>query len=87
MEVLKFLTLNSRSDTVAKKTESYESMITKLEEIVDIMDSKELSLDDSMKKYEEGIKLCNKLYKTLNEAEGKIKVLTEDGQKDFDVEN
>ena len=69
-----------------KKSESYESMMEKLEEIVNIMDSRELSLEESMKKYEEGIKLCNKLYKTLNEAEGKIKLLTEDGEKDFDIE-
>jgi exodeoxyribonuclease VII small subunit len=69
-----------------RKSESYENMMEKLEEIVNIMDSRELSLEESMKKYEEGIKLCNKLYKTLNEVEGKIKLLTEDGEKDFDVE-
>lgn len=69
-----------------RKSESYENMMEKLEEIVNIMDNRELSLDESMKKYEEGIKLCNKLYKTLNEAEGKIKLLTDDGEKDFDVE-
>lgn len=72
---------------MARKTESYESMIIKLEEIVGIMDSKELSLEDSMKRYEEGIKLCNKLYRTLSEAEGKIKILTEEGEKDFEIEN
>lgn len=70
---------------MARKSESYESMMEKLEEIVNVMDSSELSLEESMKKYEEGIKLCNKLYKTLNEAEGKIKLLTADGEKDFDI--
>lgn len=69
-----------------RKSESYEIMMEKLEEIVDIMDNRELSLEESIKKYEEGIKLCNKLYKTLNEAEGKIKLLTDDGEKDFDIE-
>lgn len=71
---------------MARKSESYESMMGKLEDIVNTMDNRELSLEESMKKYEEGIKLCNKLYKTLNEAEGKIKLLTEDGEKDFDIE-
>lgn len=71
---------------MARKNESYESMMERLEEIVNSMDSSELSLEESMKKYEEGIKLCNKLYKTLNEAEGKIKLLTDDGEKDFDIE-
>ena len=66
-----------------KKADSYESMIARLEEIVAFMDSKDVSLDDSMKKYEEGIKLCNKLYKLLNEAEGKIKILNTQGESDF----
>jgi len=69
-----------------RKNESYENMMEKLEDIVNVMDNRELSLEESMKKYEEGIKLCNKLYKTLNEAEGKIKLLTDDGEKDFDIE-
>ncbi|MBV7275065.1 exodeoxyribonuclease VII small subunit [Clostridium thailandense] len=69
-----------------RRSESYETMMEKLEDIVNKMDSKELSLDESLKKYEEGIKLCNKLYKVLNEAEGKIKLLTESGEKDFQEE-
>ncbi|WML35305.1 exodeoxyribonuclease VII small subunit [Clostridium sp. OS1-26] len=69
-----------------RKSESYESMMEKLEDIVNIMDGKELSLEESLKKYEEGVKLCNKLYKVLNDAEGKIKLLTEDGEKDFEEE-
>lgn len=70
-----------------RKTESYESIMAKLESIVDCMDNGELSLEDSMKSYEEGVKLCNKLYKILNDAEGKIKVLTEEGEKDFNVKS
>lgn len=68
-----------------RKAESYESIMEKLESIVDSMDNRELSLQDSMKSYEEGVKLCNKLYKILNDAEGKIKVLTEEGEKDFNI--
>ena len=33
--------------------------------------------------YEEGIKICNSLYKILNDTEGKIKILTAEGEKDF----
>lgn len=69
---------------MAKKTENYESMMSKLEQIVTSMDGEEFSLEESMKNYEEGIKLCNKLYKMLNDAEGRIKLLNEDGEKDFD---
>ncbi|GAA0743469.1 exodeoxyribonuclease VII small subunit [Clostridium oceanicum] len=68
---------------MARKKEKFEDMLNKLEDIVKEMDNGELNLEDSMKKYEEGIKLCSKLYKTLNNAEGKIKVLTESGEEDF----
>ena len=68
---------------MAKKKESYESMMKRLEEIVDLMDGNEITLEQTMVNYEEGIKICNNLYKILNETEGKIKILTADGEKDF----
>jgi exodeoxyribonuclease VII small subunit len=71
---------------MAKKTDSFENMMTKLEEIAGIMDSEQLTLEQSMKYYEEGIKLCNKLYKALNEAEGKLKILKEGKEEDFLLE-
>lgn len=70
---------------MAKKTETYEAQLEMLEKIVEKMDSGEISLADSMKDYEEGIKLCNKLYKTLNEAEGKIKMISGDSEEEFSI--
>lgn len=67
------------------KIESYEDMMAKLEDIVNKMDGDNLSIDDSMKKYEEGMKLCSKMYKILRDAEGKINILTEEGEKNFDM--
>ena len=67
-----------------RKAQSYEDMMTKLENIVDEMDKNNISLEDSMKKYEDGIKLCDKMYEILKETEGKINILTEQGEKDFD---
>jgi exodeoxyribonuclease VII small subunit len=66
-----------------KKNDSYESMMAQLESIVSNMEDGELSLDESIKKYEEGIKICNKLYKILNEAEGKIKIMNNNVESDF----
>jgi exodeoxyribonuclease VII small subunit len=58
-----------------KKKENYEELFLELENIVKDMDEDNISLDSSMKKYEKGIELTNKLYKILNEAEGKIKII------------
>lgn len=55
-------------------------MLEKLKDIVDKLESNELNIDDSMKMYEEGTKLVNKLYKTLDTLEGKIKVISEEGE-------
>jgi exodeoxyribonuclease VII small subunit len=68
---------------MAKKKESYENMMGRLEEIVDLMDGNEITLEQTMINYEEGIKICNSLYKILNDTEGKIKILTAEGEKDF----
>lgn len=69
-----------------KKKSSYEEKVKLLENIVGEMESNELPLEEAIKKYEDGVKLCNELFKTLNEAEGKIKILTELGEEDFEVE-
>lgn len=68
---------------MAKKKDSYETKMNRLEEVVSLMESSELTLDESLERYEEGIKLYKELYKLLQEAEGKIKLLTDDGQVDF----
>lgn len=68
---------------MAKKKETYESKLIKLEEILTDMENSDVSLDEAIKKYEEGMKLYSELYKSIEEAEGKIKILTDDGEKDF----
>ena len=69
--------------TMAKKAEKYEDNLEKLRDIVNVMDQNELSLEESMKKYEEGINLCNKLYKALKSYEEKILILNEDKEEEF----
>ncbi|MEG0772901.1 exodeoxyribonuclease VII small subunit [Clostridium sp.] len=68
---------------MAKKKESYEDKIKKLEEILSQMENSDLTLDESMTKYEEGIKLYKELYKLLGDAEGKIKILNDEKEVDF----
>lgn len=68
---------------MANKIESYENMMAKLENIVSSIENGEMTLEDTMKNYEAGVSLCNKLYKYLNDAEGKIEILSGDKEKDF----
>lgn len=72
---------------MVKKNESYDEMFNKLDGIVKDLESSELNLEESLKVYEEGVKLVNKLYKTLNDMEGKIKVINaKEEMKDFTIE-
>lgn len=60
------------------KKESYEDMLINLQGILSKMESNELPLEELMKEYENGVKLINKLYKTLNSLEGKISVIKDE---------
>ena len=60
------------------KKESYEDMLNNLQDILSKMESNELPLEELMKEYENGVKLINKVYKTLNSLEGKISVIKDD---------
>ena len=58
---------------------SFEESIKKLEEIVKELEDENISLEESMEKFELGIKLSSNCLKKLNEAEGKIEELTRSG--------
>ena len=54
---------------------SFESQIENLEKIVAELENGDLSLDESVSKFEEGIKISKECNKTLEEAEKKITIL------------
>lgn len=60
----------------------FEDAMTRLEEIVEELESGDLSLEESLSAFEEGIKLSKICAKLLNEAERKVEILMkgEDGQ-------
>ncbi len=60
-----------------KKT--FEQAIKRLEEIVAILEEGNLSLDESLKIYEEGVELTGFCSAKLNETEDKIKTLVKTG--------
>ena len=56
---------------------NFEDNMKKLEEIVAELEKGDLNLDDSISKFEEGIKISKECNKTLEEAEKKITILLE----------
>jgi exodeoxyribonuclease VII small subunit len=60
--------------------EKFETSLHKLEEVVKKLESGELSLDDSLKAFEEGVKHAAFCARKLNEAEKRVELLLK--QKD-----
>jgi exodeoxyribonuclease VII small subunit len=58
--------------------QKFETAMKRLEEIVAKMEAGELSLDESLKLFEEGIKLSRALNKRLEEAERTVEQLVRD---------
>ncbi len=54
---------------------SFEEQIEELEQIVNQLEKGDLSLDDSVAKFEEGIKISKECNKILEKAEKKITIL------------
>ena len=70
---------------------NFEENMNKLETIVADLEKGDLNLDDSVKKFEEGIRISKECNEMLEEAEKKITILLqEDGkieEKDFKTED
>ena len=65
-----------------KKTEEprFEQALEALEKIVERLEKGELTLEESLKLYEEGIRLSRLCHGKLEEAEGKIEMLLKDAR-------
>ena len=59
----------------AKNT--FEDDLSALENIVEQLESGDLSLDDAMKAFETGVKLTSNCQKTLADAQQKVQVLVD----------
>lgn len=59
---------------------SFEEALSKLEEIVRRLESGEANLEESLKLFEEGVKLARTCSSRLDAAEGKMRRLVEDGE-------
>ncbi|MGA1055207.1 MAG: exodeoxyribonuclease VII small subunit [Pseudohongiellaceae bacterium] len=68
---------------------NFEEALQELERLVSSMEEGELSLEDSMKAFEKGIKLTRECQTALQKAEQKVQILlNESGETQaFDVED
>jgi len=64
---------------------SFEEHLTALEAVVERLERGELSLDESVRLFEEGMKLSEACKKELEAAEGRIQVLVEKGSGEMRV--
>lgn len=69
---------------MAKEEENFEELITKLEDITNKLESDKLSLDESVKLFEDGMKISKKCNEKLEDAEKRITILlkSDDGIKE-----
>ena len=58
----------------------FEQALAALEKIVERLERGELTLEESLKLYEEGIRLSRLCHGKLEEAEGKIEMLLKNGK-------
>lgn len=70
-----------KKSTEGKETIALEDSLQKLEKIVQELEKGQLGLDESLDRFESGVKLYQSCRQSLQEAEKKIKVLT-DGLKE-----
>ena len=62
-----------------KDTVNFETSLQKLEKIIEKLEDGDISLEDSVKSFEEGIGLVKECQKQLSQAELKVKKLLDNG--------
>ena len=60
-----------------KKAPTFEQSLEELETLVNKMEAGDLSLDESLGAFEDGVKLTRACQKMLDDAEQKVQILTE----------
>ena len=63
-----------------EENQDFEKMLENLEDIVQALENDNLKLDESIAKFEDGMKIAKECNKKLEEAEKKITVLINDGE-------
>ena len=68
---------------MVKKKLTYKELTEKLDDIIENLETGELSVEESMEKYEEGVKITKELLAILNKAEEKVKIMRDQDEMEF----
>jgi exodeoxyribonuclease VII small subunit len=71
---------DNAQDTTQDNPANFETALEELESLVSKMESGDLSLDESLKAFERGVKLARQCQNELKNAELKVQALTDDGE-------
>ncbi len=71
----------ARGTSKATKNIDFEKSLNQLEELVEEMESGDLSLKESLKAFEQGIKLTRDCQEALSQAEQKVQLLIEENSE------
>jgi exodeoxyribonuclease VII small subunit len=63
---------------MAEKKQTFETSLRELERIVEKLEEGDLPLEDSLKLFEDGVRLSRECQERLNQAERRIEVLLQD---------
>jgi len=63
----------------------FEDALKKLEKIIEDLEKGDLSLDEALKKYQEGIELSRVCMQRLENAKKKIDILTKNKKGEFEL--
>jgi exodeoxyribonuclease VII small subunit len=65
-----------------KPSQNFEQAITELEHIVNTLEKGDLALEDTLKKFEQGMKLSQFCQQALTQAQDRMTQLMNDGKDD-----
>jgi len=70
-----------------KSEKSFESSFTRLEKILEKLESEDVTLEETIKLYEEGLALTKFCYEKLNNAELRIKEINKSTKGNLEIKD
>ncbi len=71
-----------KTKKTSSKSDSFETNLSKLQDIVEKMEEGKCNLDEALSMFEEGVSISKKCSKILNEYERKIMIVKNDNTND-----